>query len=1019
MRKILPFLALVCSTQLAVAQVPAGGGTNRTPVNGAIPGTAAPQGNSKITGTVLDAANQQPVGYATITLTDPNTGKALDGALADDKGKFTIAKIGAGTYRVAISFIGYETRNLDNIRISGRNDAVNLGAIKINVSATALKEVQVQGQRAMFEEKVDRTVYNAENDATNRGGDATDVLRKVPMLSVDLDGNVSMRGSSNLRVLINNRPSTITAGSVADALKQIPADLIKSVEVITSPSAKYDAEGSAGIINIVMKKNTLQGGTLNIDAGAGLRSSNLGLRGSYRKGKMGFSLGGHGRAMYNTPGGFENTQTSKDLNGIPLSTTLQEADTRQKNIFGRYSLGWDYDINEHNFLTSSVQFGLRNGISFQDGLFTQEFKNDDLQRRTLRDVETKDNSGTVDVDLNYTHTFAKPQQELSILTQFSRNNRNNDFVNAIYNNDLNAINSYLKNINESFNQESTIQIDYQNPIGKNQLVELGGKQIMRQVTSDYETFAADSTGAYSPRTSNNLSNIFNYNQNVSGGYLSYTITTPSQFSFKTGARYEYTDINADFEKGLSSEKKIPSYGILVPSINLSQRLKSGNMVKLSYNRRVQRPSLQYLNPNRQSANPYNVTIGNPDLKPEYTNNFELAYNTYINKTSLNFSTYVRNSNKSIQSVRDFSENGDTLRTTFQNIGQENAYGFSIFGNISLSDNLSFNGGTDAYYTTLENNNSNPIYQASNQGWVFNIRGMGNYTIGRGWGLQGFGFYRGRQVQLQGTQGGFGIYSLNLRKDINDKKGTIGFGAENFFSPSIKVRTEYNSPILTQNSTNIMHNLSVRATFTYRIGKISAQQNRRRTKSISNDDLKSGGEGNGQDAAGAQQGGAVQGGGTPAAGGAAPASGQMQRPSGAMGQPGQFQQPATGMGGQLPGQPATGQIPATTPDSTAAATPDSLATNQAAPIDGNWQGRLGQFDMTLKLKANGETLTGTVVTPRGESPITDGKITNDTFSFNVLFGTNAIPYSGKLEGDTMTLNVNFQGQNVQGILNRMQ
>ncbi|RDV13985.1 TonB-dependent receptor [Pontibacter diazotrophicus] len=976
-------LVLACLCQVAVAQSPSDGGrvlASSSPVN-----AAASQKNvaARITGTVVDAATQQPVPYATIALVNPATSKPVDGTMADGQGKFSLEKVASGTYRVAVSFIGYEAKTID---IEVKNAAVDLGKITISSTAKALQEVVVEGQRAMIEEKVDRTVYNAENDESNRGGDAADVLRKVPMLSVDLDGNVSMRGSQNIRVLINNRPSTITAGSVADALKQIPADMIKSVEVITSPSAKYDAEGSAGIINIVTKKNTLQGGTLNIDTGVGLRGSNLGLNGSYRVGKMGFSLGGFGRAGYNMPGSFENEQTT--VTDDQQNVIRQEAETRNNMMFGRYSFGWDYDINEKNYINASVQYGLRNGHNFQDGLLTQRYQEGTLFSRTLRDVEVTDNSGTVDVNLNYTHTI-KPQQEFSILTQFSRNNRTNDFLNEIYNSSGSDLESRLKNINESFNQESTVQLDYTNPIGKNQMVELGAKQIMCQVTSDYETFTAGGTGPFTVVEGTNLSNVFNYNQNISAGYFSYTLTTANNYSMKAGARYEYTTINADFEDG-DEAVYIPSYGVLVPSVNLSKRLQDGNTIKLAYNRRIQRPSLQFLNPNVQNPNQVLPTVGNPELDPEYTNNFELSYSTYFKSTSLNFSTFVRNTNNSIQALRKPADDG-VLVTTFANIGQEEAYGGSVFGSINLSNKLTLNGGGDVYYAVLSNNVDDLTQRASNSGLVYNIRAMGNYKLGQGWGIQGFGFYRGRQVQLQGMQGGFGIYSLNLKKEFNEGKGSIGFGAENFLSPTIAVRNELNSPTFSQTSTNVMHNMNFRINLSYRIGKMTSDAPRRTKKSVNNDDLKGGSEGGVQDA-GAQQGGGASQGGAPgmAPGGAAkPAVGAGEKPV---------------------------QAPAGAPAAKQAAT-DSTAT-QAGDVTGRWQGKMGEQDFILNLVADGTTLTGTAQSPMGQLPISDGTVAGDTISFRLSFGERTILYKGRTEDEKLYLTVDFQGRAVEGTLERV-
>ena len=847
-----------------------------------------PKGSGRITGVVMDSLDNVPVQFATVALNNPTTHKPIDGTVADEKGKFSLTKVPAGNFEVVISFVGYKTKTF-KAAITEKGNEINLGIIKFDFETELLKDVVVEGQRALMEEKVDRTVYNAENDKTTAGGDASDVLRRVPMLTVDLDGNVTMRGNSNVKVLINNKPSTIMASSISDALKQIPADQIKSVEVITSPSAKYDAEGSAGIINIITKKNNLQGLTLNVDAGAGLRGSNLGLNGNYRKGKMGFSLGGFGRFGYNVRGEFDNTQNRSLYNSsntlLSTTTNLQSATTLRRDLFGRYQFGWDYDINKNNSLAASVRYGARNGWNFQDDLRTKVYGNDIQTGETLRQVDSKDLSGTVDVNLDYTRTFAKPQREFSFLTMYSRNNRTNysqTWTDSLNSNPLTA----RKNNNLSFNQELTFQADYQNPFGENHLVEVGGKNISRKVSSDFEWFSRVEGQPYQPLTnSGSLTNNFNYNQNVTAGYLSYTYNSKSKYSFKAGGRYEYTTISASFENKTTENPNVDNikpYGAFVPSINVSRKLKAGNTLKAAYNRRIQRPSIQFLNPNIQSANPLNVTQGNPNLKPEYTDNYELSYNTFIKGTTLNFSGFYRNTTGSIQSVR--SSKSDTLFTTYQNLGRESAYGLNFFGNVSIGKKFSLNGGVDTYYAVLNNNiadTSDVKLNIKNSGWVWSGRLFGNYSLKNGWGLQFFSHFRGKQVTLQGHQGGFRMYSMSVRKEFNNKKGSVGLGIENFVTPRLTVKNFTDSKTntftpdfsaytgssqLNQRNTNIMYNLSFRVNFSYRIGKMSFEQPRRK-KSVNNDDLK--GEGGVGDSGGDQQ----QGGGQ--RGGAPQGSGQQQ------------------------------------------------------------------------------------------------------------------------------------------------
>ncbi|WP_128544329.1 outer membrane beta-barrel family protein [Larkinella soli] len=842
-----------------------------------IPGTAdddQPRGNGKISGILMDSTSSKPVEYATIALLNTKTGKPVDGTTADGKGKFTLNRLAPGEYRLQYSFLGYQNKTSAIIKIEKGSD-INVGVVKLSQDVRTLNEVTVTGQAALIEEKVDRLVYNADKDIAAKGGDATDIMRKVPMLTVDLDGNVSLRGSQNVRVLINNKPSTIVASSVADALKQIPADMIKSVEVITSPSAKYDAEGSAGIINIITKKNTLQGATLNFDLGTGNRSSNLNLNASYRQGKMGFNLGGFGRAMYNVKGAFYNNQTT--FGQYRTTTTVQTADTRNHGIFGNYQFGWDYDIDKNTALSASVRYGIRNMINVQNNLQTQTFIGL-LSSISGRNVESKNLSGTVDANVSYTKTY-KTNQELSVLGLYSRNNNTNNFVADLLNGvDMHTITGRQRNDNLSYNQESTLQIDYQTPLRRNQLLEFGGKGIFRNVNSDYKYYIANGDNENYQVSSLQPANTLDYDQNITAAYVAYTYASKTKWTFKAGGRYEYTFINARFsqEQDGGQLSDIPDYGVFVPSVNLSKSIKGGKIIKVGYNRRIQRPGIQFLNPNINSANPTNISQGNPYLRPEYTDNVELGMSGQIKKFYLNATLFARRSNNNITSVRDTATRNignvtnpvyqQIINTTYQNIGYEDAYGVNLFTNVTLFSKWQIGGGLDLYHTFLTNNNDIGIYGASNQGWVVSGRLFTNVTLKNGWGIQGFGGGRGRQITLQGYQGSFAFYNLGVKKDFNNKRGSIGIAAENFFNHPFKVRSESSSPILSQYSVNSMYNAGVRVNFSYRLGKMSFDGSGfsigRRRKSINNDDVKSGGDSDAGGAAQPQQQQGGQGGGRP-------------------------------------------------------------------------------------------------------------------------------------------------------------
>ena len=794
----------------------------------------------QITGKIFDKKSQEPVSYASVILLDGETEKNIAGAVADESGQFFITGFKDGKYKLRVSFMGYAVVDPKEFTVSANENYFNFGVIFLEEESVGLQEVVVQGQRQLIEERVDRTIYNAENDLTTIGGDAADVLRRVPMLSVDLDGNVSMRGSSNILVLIDGRQSAIVANNIAEALKQIPAEEIKSVEVITSPSAKYDAEGTGGVINIITKKNKLQGFSLNINSSAGLRGSNLGVNASAKKGKMGWNLGGFGRSGYNILGSFENEQTLIDPTG---TNTLinQSANTRTNMLFGRYNLGWDFDIDKFNFMTASLSTGIRNMRNSQDGLLTETLREEALLSSLLRDVGTDNLSNSIDFNFNYTKTYEKAQKEFAISTLYSRNNLTNDFTNSLYNDSFDEIVRRIRNDNDGINEEFTIQLDYVSPLGdgKNQILEYGAKNILRKAVSDFRFFVADGIGAPFEEVDDVVfSNKFSYDQNVSAGYLSFTQGFLENYTLKAGLRYEYTTIQADFRNS-ELPAEIPDYGIFVPSVNIGRKLGNGNMVKGAYNRRIQRPSLTFLNPNIQAANPLQITQGNPLLDPELTDNYEMSYSTFIKGSSLNFTTFYRNTTGSIQPLRTVQDD-DIIFTTYENIGREQAFGLSVFSNINVSGKFSINGSVDTYFAKLDNGLEDPLYAAANDGFVVSGRIFGNYTLPKNWQLQLFSLYRGRSVQLKGSAGGFGIYSLSVNKQFNEKRGTVGFGAENFFTTEFKIRNELTTPTIMQQSVTSFRYMNFKINFSYRIGKLSVEGGQRRKKrGVTNEDLKQG------------------------------------------------------------------------------------------------------------------------------------------------------------------------------------
>ena len=793
-----------------------------------------------VTGTVVDGSDNSPVAFATVSLYNAAE-ELVNGSLSEIDGSFVVTDVADGTYRVDVTFLGYEKVSVEGVVVSGGN-ATAVGTVTLGASAEMLEEVTVTGQRALIEEKVDRLVYNAEQDQLSKGGDAADVLRRVPLLQVDLDGNVSVRGSGNIRVLINNKPSTIIASSVADAMKMIPADQIKSVEVITSPSAKYDAEGSGGIVNIITKKNSLAGYFLNVDTGVGLRGSNLGLNGSYRKGKFGLTLGGFGRAFYN------KAETSI-LQQFADSRSEQFGQADDNGIFGRYSLGLDYDLTDNMFLTGGVRYGVRS-FKRDELQTTSVFANENPVSNFLREIDSENGGNSVDLNLDYLYVI-KPGRELTVSTLYSTTDEGSNFISSNLDGNENVL-SRLRNLNDNTNREITLQTDYIHPIGEKQILEAGAKGILRQVNSDFSYLSSEGDGEFftDPRRP---AGTLDYNQDIAAAYGAYTLFLPGEWTIKAGLRYEETMIDA-VQNGETIE--IPDYRNVVPALNFSKRLGQTTTVKAGYSRRIQRPWLRQLNPNVNLQNTQNIEVGNPELRPEVTDNFEVGYSNMFGKTYLNIAFFGRNTANAINEIRVPVDTADgVLLTTYANIGQEQAVGTNVFLNLYLTNSWTVNGGFDLDFARLEGQvvgTDGLTETQTNSGFNYGGRLMSQLKLKNGWTAQAFTFMRGRRVQLQGSRGGFGLYALGVSKEIKEGRGTIGLSAENFANRGWTIRSELETPNFTQVSENLLVNRNVKLTFSYKFGELEADRARRKTRGVSNDDLMGGGDeaggGGGGDAA---------------------------------------------------------------------------------------------------------------------------------------------------------------------------
>jgi len=819
MKRFYILIAILCSFITANAQFGMGGG---------------PTIKGKITGTLIDSLTKKPMDYASVGLYNSGGKAPITGVITDAKGDFKLDNINAGRYKLVITFIGYPSKTIDPVVTNAAKPDANLGDIFVSPGAKLLKEVAVTGQTALIENHIDKLVYNAEKDITAAGGTATDLLQKVPLVTVDINGNVSIRGDQNIRVLINGKPSGATSTSLSDVLKSIPADQIKSIEVITSPSAKYDAEGSAGILNIITKQKNVSGFSGSVSGGVGTRQNNGNANLNYNKNRFNLSVNVGGNASW------PQTSITDFQQRIDKDTIHTFSETKGSSLVKRHALVGSvtagYEFNGFNNITSTIRF-------------TQIEFNINNNSNTISANPYATNSynhnliGGFDWNLDYTHKFKKEGHELDLSTQWSHNNGTTDYTNYYT--------ALFPNIQDNIvgvNNEYTLQLDYTLPINKVFKWEAGAKSIFRRISSTSDFFNYDYTNQDFVFNGLN-SNVYDYDQDVYAGYSVFTITLPKKYTILAGVRDENTNINGNSVNTAQLLAPVSqNYNTFVPSLTLQKQLTTTQTIKLAYSKRITRPSLQYLNPFVNQSSIQAQTVGDPNLSPEVSQTIEFDYNSFIGTSILNLSAYYKHTAGLIEGfatpipvIVNNKEVGGTL-TTYENIGNNNSIGGSFFGTINPIKALTIIGNINAF--TYKPDPSGLFHLAQTQNSTYlQYSGFLRASLQLPANLvaESFAFGSAARHTIQGTTPSFSIFGIGVRKQFMQKKMSIGVNALEPFNKYKSFDSHLTSPGFDQSSSFKLPFRSFGLTFSYSFGKLNFS-NPNQKKGINNDDLKQGDQG---------------------------------------------------------------------------------------------------------------------------------------------------------------------------------
>jgi outer membrane receptor protein involved in Fe transport len=760
----------------------------QAPARPASPQGQAPVANGEVRGVVTDGDANTPLARATIAVRTKGSATLVAGAIAKDDGTFRIQGLRPGTYYLRVTSIGYGPKSTEEFTVTPAALAATVAPIKLSKVAVALEGVQVTAERAAVAIEPDRNTYNSKQVAPT-ASNASDVLDAVPSVQVDGDGKVSLRGNENVAIQINGRPTPITGAQLGAYLKQIPASIVDRVEVVPTPSARYDPEGMAGIINIVLKANADLGMSGGVNVGSATVS------GRYNgSGNLGYQSGPW--TTFTTYGynaddraidGINNQE--RYLSGAPLSFTNSNIDGRNGNSGHNFTQNADYKFNNRDVLTNALSLNFRtatdNSLSaYQELNGSGAFLN---QYNRTRDDKTK--SYNIDYDLAWKRTLEPRKHELSAEVRF---NRQNDKDNAfLWRQPLTSTGSVASGPleGEHDNSDATTsqlnaQTDYMKTFAPRTKLETGVKGTARWLDKDYQvTKDALGNGTWVP---SNLSNQFNFNDQVGAAYAVLS-QGAGNFDLQGGLRAEYA--NRDFSLRNSSTKYPYSYTSLFPSAVALYKFNDLTQAKIAYSRRIRRPGTQELNPFPTFFDVQNVFIGNPKLNPEYTDAIEFGLTRTGQLGSLQLSPFYRHTSDIIRvaiNTSDVIDGRQVTSVSFQNLATSNSYGTDLNGSLRLGK--LFNGFA-SFNVFKQVTDGGSLSTLSSNAVTWSTRVNGTYTVNPDLTAQASYFYRAPMKIERGEFSSTQMTMLSLRQKLLEGKGAISLRVQDPFNTMrFKIKT---------------------------------------------------------------------------------------------------------------------------------------------------------------------------------------------------------------------------------------